>query len=187
MKKSNNKGITLIALVITILVLLILAVTTLNFVLGNNGIISKAQIAKDKTHIAEENEKQQISELEKNLENYKIESNREDIKDSKIIWSGLANEVKEYELDVKNEQTNERYDCMDFKFILVCWCVTQADAECGTMLIPTNLIKKESTQDWALSGYSDRYTQFSFKDNKFAVKTILGYFPMYITTLIGFN
>ena len=65
MIKFNKSGITLIALIITILVLLILAVTTLNFVLGNNGIISKAQIAKDKTHIAEENEKQQISELEK--------------------------------------------------------------------------------------------------------------------------
>lgn len=58
MKKSNNKGITLIVLVITIIVLLILATITLNFVLGDNGIINKAQLAKEKTNIENEEEKE---------------------------------------------------------------------------------------------------------------------------------
>ena len=35
----NNKGITIVALVITIVVLLILAGVSINLVLGNNGII----------------------------------------------------------------------------------------------------------------------------------------------------
>ena len=38
--KKSNKGITLIALVVTIVVLLILAAISINLVLGENGIIS---------------------------------------------------------------------------------------------------------------------------------------------------
>ncbi len=42
---KNNKGITLVALVVTIVVLLILAGVSINLVLGNNGIIVKAREA----------------------------------------------------------------------------------------------------------------------------------------------
>ena len=41
----KNKGITLVALVVTIVVLLILAGVSINLVLGNNGIIAKAKEA----------------------------------------------------------------------------------------------------------------------------------------------
>ena len=43
---KKQKGITLIALVVTIVILLILSGISLNIVLGNNGIITKAQEAK---------------------------------------------------------------------------------------------------------------------------------------------
>ena len=43
---KNQKGITLIALIITILVLLILAGISISMVIGNNGIITKSQNAK---------------------------------------------------------------------------------------------------------------------------------------------
>ena len=46
MKRNlREKGITLIALVVTIIILLILAGVTLNLVLGQNGLINKAQLA----------------------------------------------------------------------------------------------------------------------------------------------
>ena len=45
-RKFNEKGITLIALVVTIVVLLILAGISINLVLGENGIIKKAKEAK---------------------------------------------------------------------------------------------------------------------------------------------
>ena len=48
LNKKNQKGITLIALVITIVVLLILAGITINVLLDNNGIINKAQDAANK-------------------------------------------------------------------------------------------------------------------------------------------
>ena len=45
----NNKGITLVALVVTIVVLLILAGVSINLVLEDNGIVKRAQDAKNKT------------------------------------------------------------------------------------------------------------------------------------------
>jgi flagellar basal body-associated protein FliL len=48
-KQESKKGITLIALIITIIVLLILAGVSINMVLGDNGVITKALDASDKT------------------------------------------------------------------------------------------------------------------------------------------
>ncbi len=42
-KKTRAKGITLIALVVTVVILLILAGISINLVLGENGIISKTR------------------------------------------------------------------------------------------------------------------------------------------------
>lgn len=54
--KETNKGITLIALVITIIVLLILAGVSIATLTGNNGILTKATEAKDISKTAEEKE-----------------------------------------------------------------------------------------------------------------------------------
>ena len=50
---KKQKGITLIALVVTIVVLLILAGVSLNLILNNNGVISKAKQAVEETDAAE--------------------------------------------------------------------------------------------------------------------------------------
>lgn len=49
MFKKEEKGITLVALVVTIVVLLILAGVSISLVLGNNGIINRAQQARNAT------------------------------------------------------------------------------------------------------------------------------------------
>ena len=51
MKINNNKGITLIALVITIIVLLILAGIAISMISGENGILKQAARAKEQTDI----------------------------------------------------------------------------------------------------------------------------------------
>ena len=63
------KGITLVALVVTIVVLLILAGVSINLVLGNNGIITKAKEAAEKTAEAQEKEMTERNLLEQELEN----------------------------------------------------------------------------------------------------------------------
>lgn len=60
LKKKN--GITLIALVVTIVVLLILAGVSINLVISNNGIISKAKDAKEKHLQAQENDTRYLND-----------------------------------------------------------------------------------------------------------------------------
>ena len=55
--QKSSKGITLIALVITIIVLLILAGVSIATLTGDNGILTRAQDAKNKTEEAEDIEK----------------------------------------------------------------------------------------------------------------------------------
>ena len=55
----KNRGITLIALVITIIVLLILAGVTIAWVVGDNGIISRSNEAKNTTN------KKKLQDVEK--------------------------------------------------------------------------------------------------------------------------
>ena len=64
-----NQGITLVALVVTIVVLLILSSVSLNLVLGDNGIIVKAKEAAETTAAAQEKEAMERNVLEKELEN----------------------------------------------------------------------------------------------------------------------
>ena len=65
---KNNKGITLVALVVTIVVLLILAGVSINLVLGNNGIIAKAKDAETKSAEASQNDLRGMSDLEDEMD-----------------------------------------------------------------------------------------------------------------------
>ena len=55
-KVYNNKGITLVALIVTIIILLILAGVTFSFILNENGVINKSQLAVNEYEKAAENE-----------------------------------------------------------------------------------------------------------------------------------
>ena len=68
MKTKEMKGITLVALVVTIVVLLILAGVSINLVLGNNGIIAKAKDAETKSAEATQNDLIGMNELAQQLE-----------------------------------------------------------------------------------------------------------------------
>ena len=67
MKNKKERGITLIALVVTIIVLIILAGISINLIFGTNGIINKAKDAKIKTDIASIKENIQMEILGKQL------------------------------------------------------------------------------------------------------------------------
>ena len=85
-KTKGNKGITLIALVITIIVLLILAGVTIAALSGDNGILTRAKEAKEKTKQAQEDEKQKLSNMENLLGSYNLKNvNTADTNPAKTI------------------------------------------------------------------------------------------------------
>ena len=65
---KKEKGITLVALVVTIIVLIILAGISINLVLGDNGIITIAKKAKENTELAKIEEETQLNEIYTQLE-----------------------------------------------------------------------------------------------------------------------
>jgi len=65
---GDKKGITLVALVVTIVALLILAGVSINLVLGNNGIIAKAKDAETKSAEASQNDLKEMSNLEDEMD-----------------------------------------------------------------------------------------------------------------------
>ena len=68
-KDAKENGITLVALVVTIIVLLILAGVSLSLVLGDNGIITRAQDAVTKYKEAEAEEQWQMVALNQEGQN----------------------------------------------------------------------------------------------------------------------
>ena len=66
----KNQGITLIALAITVIVLLILAGVTIATLTGDNGILTRAQQAKNETEQAEKEEKEKLGDMEDTINEY---------------------------------------------------------------------------------------------------------------------
>ena len=71
-KKTSRreKGITLIALIVTIIVLLILAGVTINLAVNNQGIFNKAKTATRAYKNASENEQTGLDEADKEIAKY---------------------------------------------------------------------------------------------------------------------
>ena len=70
MKTKSNKGITLIALVITIIVLLILAGVTIAALSGDNGILKRATEAKEQTNQKNDEETEKLAGYESTIDQY---------------------------------------------------------------------------------------------------------------------
>lgn len=133
---KNNRGITLIALVVTIVVLLILAGVSINALFGNSGIIEKAKEAQNKMAQAVGNDQKGINELSNWIDNninnsdkngsseftigtkkYKMEGNMT-WKD----WVGSSYNVDKYKID--GNETNGtilREDSID----TIKYCITK--------------------------------------------------------------
>ena len=65
---KEERGITLVSLVVTIIILIILAGVSLNLTLGQNGIITKAKQAKENIELAKIEEETKLNELYMQME-----------------------------------------------------------------------------------------------------------------------
>lgn len=99
--KTSTAGITLIALVITIVVLLILAGVSISMILGDNGILTKAKTAENETRIGAIKEALNTAGLEKRMEALTENTSKDidaillDLKSKDIISETEETEAKE--------------------------------------------------------------------------------------------
>ena len=96
--KESEKGITLIALVITIIVLLILAAVSIAMLTGENGILKKASTAKEKHQISEAKEKIELALQDLRIEEQSKGNSLTKEKLSKLLES-------EYEISVGSTES----------------------------------------------------------------------------------
>ena len=125
MKTKEMKGITLVALVVTIVVLLILAGVSINLVLGNNGIIAKAKEAETKSAEASQNDLKGMNALTEELNNALGEKPKVDLSKYKI-----------------GDYVNYTYDTAS-NYVLT-------SATCGSSSNPTDGIPQTSGLKWRI-------------------------------------
>ena len=90
-REKKEAGITLIALVITVIVLLILAGVTIAALSGDNGILTRAKDAKEKTEQAQKEEEKTLSDMENILGNIDFDNvNLDDMNPAKAMPSGVT-------------------------------------------------------------------------------------------------
>ena len=158
---TSNSAITLIALIITIIVLLILAGVTLNMLMGENGIINKAQLAKEKTNQAQEQEKDDI----KNLENKMDETlQRNGSSKFEVLWENTNNTPISIgqEFELKEEFTKYDVLCVSFSYF-------SGEGLKDCYMNTTSLkegIEKKLQYHWICTMYSTYYCYINF-DNTY--------------------
>lgn len=77
----KNKGITLIALIITIIILLLLAGISINLISGQDGIIINAQEAREMTRAAKVEEQRDLWKMNQEVDKYSSETTAESLLD----------------------------------------------------------------------------------------------------------
>ena len=113
----KNKGITLIALVITIIVLLILAGVSISMLSGDNGLLKKAGQAKDDSVVGEEKEQVELAYISAAVKKLGNDVTYSDLQDELDISVG-ANKVKVTQnanntLNVLFKDTEHNYNVND--------------------------------------------------------------------------
>ena len=73
--QKNQKGVTLVALVITIIVIIILSTVTIDLAFGNNGLIKRAQLAKDMAANSTTAEQEEMNRVMEEFTNIMEEDN----------------------------------------------------------------------------------------------------------------
>lgn len=106
----ENKGITLIALIITIIVLLILAGISIAMLTGNNGILAQAKLSKENTAKSEQEEKEKLYDLED-----KINEQNSNIKVQKIIDENPG-KLEESDTEIDTYYINSIEDLVFFAY-----------------------------------------------------------------------
>ena len=102
--RKEQKGITLIALVITIIVLLILAGVTIATLLGDNGIITRATTAKEKTQEGNVKEQVMLDILEEQMKNEGGNISAEKLKEILEKYFDKVPEASELEAKLKGAE-----------------------------------------------------------------------------------
>ena len=92
--KEKIKGITIVSLVVTIIVLLILAGVAINFTIGEDGIFKRAQNAAKRYENAQKNEEKELQSLSNYIDNVMNENNISEEDDDEELITNVKEAIQ---------------------------------------------------------------------------------------------
>lgn len=160
---KNHKGVTLVALVVTIIVLIILAGVSINLVLGENGIVEKAKFAKEQTEQAKMNEEIVLNETTKYIEDIESGNGGNSTPDKTLTTKDLkAGDYIKYDTGVSSVGTNG---------VVTCRVLYDANSEYCLQIITDKNIADVTLggSDWATGSdsYNNAITTLNNKAGKY--------------------
>ena len=145
---KNTRGITLIALVVSIIVLLILAGITIAALSGDNGILTRAKEAKEKTEQAQKEEEENLQEITDTINGVEGYSRSKKVNSPKVVtgmipikwknnnWIVCSQDDAEwYNYDDKKEWANVMLSDGTYKADTVSIGQTVAERDLGSMYV----------------------------------------------------
>lgn len=112
-RQTKENGITLVALVVTIVVLIILAGVSINLVIGSNGIMSKAKQSKIRTSLASYKEQLGIFIADKKIENTEFYEESLTAGKSSVAYNTKTNNDEKTIKDIIKNITDEDLDTIE--------------------------------------------------------------------------
>ena len=108
-RNTNEKGITLIALVVTIIVLLILAGISISMLTGENGILTKTNVAKESTELSTYKEELNSWKLEQLMKNEDFFEDTLSAEKNNLYYNGIKQNgnIKTIIQDISDEYMDE--------------------------------------------------------------------------------
>ena len=171
--KRNERGITLIALVVTIVVLLILAGVSISMLTGENGIITQAQEAKEQTSY--EGAREKLNLILTDLQTEKIPKG-----ESLILGDKLAGEIAAYD-----EVTSARFTGSLIEVVIDGYTF-EVNADLGVEK-PIEKVEPDNLDDWEYVVEDDGTATLTSYKGKDTTVVIPNYIEGYWVKTIGTN
>lgn len=181
----KNAGITLVALVITIIVLLILAGITISQ-LSNSGLFDKSKQAKEQYQNAQDYEEEQIAKYSNDINSY-VDGNRDISSDIENLQRQIdeikSNYVKKEEnilvwslIDVISPNTNwvkSTKDINQYKYIAICCGSSSQGMVLNPSIISVKQFKEEfiSSSKYFCSQVTDGYIARAYYNDGIYIKS----------------
>ncbi len=144
---KKNTGVTMVSLVVTIIILIILAGISINTLIGDNGIITKAEQARENVLLASQEEQEALNQLYWEMEQEQIyEEDEESNKKDEMIKS-LQEQIEELKRQLSIYSLEEgdyiKYDTgIEGVGIIICRVLYTASSKYGLQIISDKNIEE---------------------------------------------
>lgn len=159
-KLQSQKGITLVALVVTIIVLIILAGVSISLVLGDNGIVTKAKLGKQNMEKAQEEEKDSLLEFANEMDYHIASSSREYFTETEL-WEGDTSLAGTTEIQLNDSYENYK----SLVFILGNGTTNAGYADREVLVSTIKYSKKFSNNVYAMHWFENSYVVLTFPED----------------------